>query len=183
MGTLHVLRAVSPQAGADTSCLEAFNRELDYLFWTVQRFGAPASDVEDLLQDIFAVLHNRWSTLDTTRPLRPWLFGVAFRVVRSHRRRQMRETPRDGLDPEDDSADPEGNLQKHQSLALLSAALERVPEARRSVLLLHDLDGIEVVEIARRLSLTRFGVYARLRKARKELASAVRTLQRGKVWV
>ncbi|HSY41617.1 MAG TPA: sigma factor-like helix-turn-helix DNA-binding protein, partial [Polyangia bacterium] len=68
-----------------------------------------------------------------------------------------------------------------QSLALLSAALERVPDARRSVLMLHDLDGVEVIEIARRLSITRFGVYARLRKGRKELASAVRALQRGKV--
>jgi len=46
---------------------------------------------------------------------------------------------------------------------------------------LHDLDGVEVVEIARRLSITRFGVYARLRKGRKELASAVRSLNRGRV--
>ena len=181
MGTLHFLRAVAPQPGADTSCLQAFDRELDYLFWTLQRLGARPSDMEDLLQDIFAVLHNKWSTLDTTRPLRPWLFGVAFRMVRTYRRRQMRETPRDGLDPTDAALDPEDNLQEQQSLALLSAALERVPEARRSVLVLHDLDGVEVIEIARRLSITRFGVYARLRKGRKELASAVRSLQRGRV--
>jgi RNA polymerase sigma-70 factor (ECF subfamily) len=95
----------------------------------------------------------------------------------------MRETPRDGLDPTDGAPDPEDNLQERQSLALLSSALERVPEARRSVLVLHDLDGVEVIEIARRLSITRFGVYARLRKGRKELASAVRSLQRGRVRV
>jgi len=181
MGTLHFLRAVTPHPGADTSCLQAFERELDYLFWTLQRLGARPSDVEDLLQDIFAVLYNKWSTLDTTRPLRPWLFGVAFRMVRTYRRRQMRETPRDGLDPMDGAPDPEDNLQERQSLALLSAALERVPEARRSVLVLHDLDGVEVIEIAHRLSITRFGVYARLRKGRKELASAVRSLQRARV--
>ena len=183
MGTLHYLRAVTPQPLADASCLQAFDKEVDYLFWTLQRLGARPSDTEDLLQDIFAVLHDKWSTLDTTRPLRPWLFGVAFRMVRTYRRRQLRETPRDGLDPEDGAPDPEDNLQEQQSLALLSAALERVPEARRSVLVLHNLDGIEVIEIARRLSITRFGVYARLRKGRKELASAVRSLQRGRVRV
>lgn len=183
MGTLHFLRAVAPQLEAETSCLHVFDRELDYLFWTLQRLGARPSDTEDLLQDIFAVLHNKWSTLDTTRPLRPWLFGVAFRMVRTYRRRQMRETPCDGLDPADAAPDPENNLQEHQSVALLSAGLERVPEARRSVVVLHDLDGIGVVEIARRLSITRFGVYARLRKGRKELASAVRSLQRGRVRV
>ena len=179
MGTLHFLRAVASRPTAETSCLHAFDQELDYLFWTLQRLGARPSDTEDLLQDVFAVLHNNWPTLDTSRPLRPWLFGVAFRLVQSYRRRNARETPRDGLDPPDVAAGPEGNLQEQQSLALLSAALERVPEARRSVLMLHDLDGVEVVEIARRLSITRFGVYARLRKGRKELASAVRSLQRG----
>ena len=130
MGTLHFLRAVAPHPGADTSCLQAFDRELDYLFWTLQRLGARPSDVEDLLQDIFAVLHNKWSTLDTTRPLRPWLFGVAFRMVRTYRRRQVRETPRDGLDPTDGAPDPEDNLQERQSLALLSAGSRARPRRR-----------------------------------------------------
>jgi RNA polymerase sigma-70 factor (ECF subfamily) len=180
MGTLHFLRAVAPQPEADTSCLQAFDREIDYLFWTLQRLGARPSDTEDLLQDIFAVLHKKWSALDTTRPLRPWLFGVAFRMVRTYRRRQARETLDDELDPMDTAADPEDNLQEQQSLRLLSAALQHLPEARRSVLVLHDLEGVEVIEIARRLSITRFGVYARLRKGRKELAFAVRSLQRGR---
>jgi len=181
MGTLHLLRAVAPRPKPETSCLNAFDRELDYLFWTLQRLGARPSDTEDLLQDIFAVLHNAWASLDTTRPLRPWLFGVAFRLVRTYRRRQARETPREDVDTPDGAPSPEANLQEQQSLALLSAALQRVPEARRAVLVLHELDGVEVVEIARRLSISRFGVYARLRKGRKELASAVRSLRRGSV--
>ncbi len=171
-----ILRAVAPQPSQATACLAAFERELDYLFWTLQRLGARPLDIEDLLQDMFAVLHQNWPTLDTTRPLRPWLFSVAFRLVRTYRRRQFRETLRDVLDPPDGSPDPEGRLQDRQSLTLLSAALERIPEPRRSVLVLHELDGVEVVEIARRLSITTFGVYARLRKGRKELASAVRSL-------
>jgi RNA polymerase sigma-70 factor, ECF subfamily len=177
MGTLHFLRAVAPPPTAETTCFAAFDRELDYLFWTLQRLGARADDREDLLQDIFAVLHRNWNTLDTTRPLRPWLFGVAFRVVQSYRRRRAREMPCEGLDPSDAAPGPEDALESQESLALLRAALQRVPEGRRSVLVLHDLDGVEVAAIARRLSLTRFGVYARLRKGRKELASAVRRLQ------
>ena len=45
------------------------------------------------------VLHRNWPTLDTTRSLRPWLFGVAFRVVRTHRRRRAREAPHAGAGP------------------------------------------------------------------------------------
>lgn len=179
MGTLHFLRTVAPRPGPATACLEAFERELDYVFWTLQRLGARPLDVEDLLQDVFAVLHRNWPTLDTSRPLRPWLFSVAFRLVQTYRRRQFRETLRDGLDLPDGSPDPEGSLQERQSLTMLFAALERIPEPRRSVLVLHDLEGVKVIEIARQLSITTFGVYARLRKGRKELASAVRALHVG----
>ena len=181
MGSLHFLRSVPLVPKAETACFDAFERELDYVFWTLQRLGARPNDTEDLLQDVFTVLHRNWPTLDVTRPLRPWLFGVAFRVVQSHRRRQARETPRDDLDPIDAAPDPEVALQTREALASLTLALQRVPEARRSVVVLHDLEGVEVSEIARQLSITRFGVYARLRKGRKELASAVRSVRRDRV--
>ncbi len=181
MGTLHFLRAVAPRPNAGASCFQAFDRELDYLYWTLQRLGARPSDTEDLLQDIFAVLYNKWSTLDTTRPLRPWLFGVAFRMVRTYRRRQVRETPRDGLDPLDVAPDPEDSSRNSNLWRCCrprsSASPKRVARSSCSTI----STGVEVVEIARRLSITRFGVYARLRKGRKELASAVRSLQRGRV--
>jgi DNA-directed RNA polymerase specialized sigma24 family protein len=80
------------------------------------------------------------------------------------------------LDPEDGAPSPEGWLQDQESLALLSAALGRVPFVRRSILIMHYLEGLEVNDIARRLSITKFGVYARLYKGRKELAAAVRRL-------
>jgi RNA polymerase sigma-70 factor (ECF subfamily) len=160
------------------SCLDTFDRELDYVFGTLQRLGARPGDIDDLLQDVFMALYTNWSTLDTTRSLRPWLFGVAFRVVRTYRRRWLRERPDGGLDPTDVAPSPEGRLQGQESLALLSAALGRVPEARRSVVVMHDLEGVEVLDIARQLSITKFGVYARLYKGRRELVAAVRRLRK-----
>ena len=125
-------------------------------------------------------LHRNWPNLDATRSLRPWLFGVAFRVVRTHRRRRAREAPHADLDPEDGAPTPEAWLQGQESLALLSEAFEHVPVSRRSVVVKHDLDGLDVIEIARELSLTKFGVYARLYKGRKELAAAVRPVAEGR---
>jgi len=156
-----------------------FERELDYLFETLQRLGAGPREVEDLAQEVFVVLHRNWPTLDLTRPIRPYLFGVAFRVVCAYRRRRAREIPHPFIDSPDSAATPEGLLQNKQSVALLMAALERVPLPRRRVVVMHDLDGVPIAEVARRMSLSRFGAYARLRKARKELASAVRRLLEG----
>jgi RNA polymerase sigma-70 factor (ECF subfamily) len=178
MGSLRTLGSPLPRSTPDAGCLEAFERELDYLFWTLRRLGARPGDVDDLIQDVFVALYSNWPTLDTTRPLRPWLFGVAFRVVRTYRRRRAREIPDAGLDPVDVAPGPEGWLQGEESLALLSAALERLPAPRRSVLVLHDLEGVEVTDIARRLAITKFGVYARLYKGRKELGAALRRIQK-----
>lgn len=182
MVALRLIRSPPRAPAPEGDCLETFDRELDYMFGTLQRLGARPGDIEDLLQEIFVALYRNWTTLDTTRPLRPWLFGVAFRVVRTHRRRRAREAPHAGLDPEDGSPTPEAWLQGQESLALLSAALQHVPMPRRSVLIKHDLDGLDVIAIARELSITKFGVYARLYKGRKELASAVRRLQKQGQW-
>jgi DNA-directed RNA polymerase specialized sigma24 family protein len=71
----------------------------------------------------------------------------------------------------------EQTLQNKQSAALLLSALELVPLPRRAVVIMHELDEVPVHVIAEILAITRFGVHARLRKGRMELARAVRQLQ------
>jgi RNA polymerase sigma-70 factor (ECF subfamily) len=179
MGYLRPLRSTPALPKVENNCLEAFDRELDYLFQTLRRLGARPREIEDLAQEVFLVLYRNWPTLDTSRPLRPYLFGVAFRVVCAHRRRRAREIPFAAVDAEDGALSPEGAMQSKESVTILLAALDQIPLARRAVLVMHDLDGVPVADVADRLSLTRFGTYARLRKARKELATAVRRLSKG----
>lgn len=176
MAYLRRLRPDASVSRAGNLCIQAFDRELDYLFATLRRLGAAPHEVEDLAQEVFLVLHKNWPTLDMSRPLRPYLFGVAYRIMCAHRRRRRREMPYADLDTEDRGDNPEQSLQSKQATALLLAALDRLPVRRRAVVVMHDLDQVPVVDVARSLSLSRFGTYARLRKARKELAAAVRRL-------
>jgi RNA polymerase sigma-70 factor (ECF subfamily) len=122
------------------------------------------------------VLHRNWSSLDLTRPLRPYIFAIAFRMVCAHRRRQGREVPYAYLEAEEQAPGPEGSLRSKESAELLMAALDTVPLQRRAVVIMHDLDGLPMAEVAATLSVTRFGAYAGLRRARQELASALRRL-------
>ena len=110
--------------------------------------------------------------------LRPYLFGIAFRIVCAHRRRRLREVPHPAADSEDSGPSPERTAQAREAASVLWAALERVPLTRRAVIIMHDLDGVPISEIAKQLSITRFGAYARLHKGHKELAAAVRRQQR-----
>ncbi len=179
MGYLRLVHSAPSPPLPENGCVEAYDQELDYLFETLHRLGASAREVEDLAQEVFIVLHRNWPALDTSRPLRPYLFGIAFRVVCAHRRRRAREVPYAGLDAEAVGISPEGQLANKQSIVLLMAALERVPLPRRAVLVLHELEGVPMADVAHKLSISRFGAYARLRKARKELAIAVGRLLNG----
>ncbi|HXU02520.1 MAG TPA: RNA polymerase sigma factor [Polyangia bacterium] len=159
---------------ADEACLNAFQEELDYVHRTLARLGAQRSDIDDLLQDVFLALRSSWSRCDKSRPLRPYLFGIAFRIFAAHRRKRSREVPFGIVDLPDAGIDPDAGLQKRQARRLLLAALDRVPLPRRAVLIMHELDDIPVTEVASVLHVRKFTVYSRLRKGRRELVAALR---------
>ena len=52
---------------------QIYDRELDYVWRTLGRFGVPEPDLADAVHEVFLVLHRRWNELDHGRPLRPWL--------------------------------------------------------------------------------------------------------------
>jgi RNA polymerase sigma-70 factor (ECF subfamily) len=180
VATNHLLASPLPSAevAVRSDCLGAFQREFDYLCRTLRRLGVPASDIEDVAHEVFLVLHRRWEDYDPACALRPWLFGIAFRVAASHRRRSAREVPHGWLDIEDSGREPEQAVAAAQARTIVLAALEEVPLARRAVLVMHDLDDASMHDIATALSIPLFTAYSRLRKARKEFETAVRQLQK-----
>ncbi len=180
MGHLRLVSTPQPVPTPESACVRAFDRELDYIYATLRRLGAAPHEVEDLAQDVFVILHRNWNSVDLNSPLRPYLFGISFRIVCAHRRRRAREIPFANLDGNDDGLGPESALQSKQAVELLLTALEALPLSRRAVVIMHDLDEIPIADIARHLSITRFGAYARLSKGRRELAAAVRRLLRGR---
>jgi RNA polymerase sigma-70 factor (ECF subfamily) len=171
----------SPTLGdpADEACLTAFQGELDYIYRTLSRLGAVPFDIDDLAQDLFMILRRSWPEYDRSRPLRPYLFGIAFRITAAHRRKRRREVPCGVVQLDDSAPGPDDALRSKRSHALLLAALERIPLPRRAILIMHELDGIPISEVAEVFSIPLFTAYSRLRKARRELEVSVRRLVRG----
>jgi RNA polymerase sigma-70 factor (ECF subfamily) len=164
----------------DDPCLDAFQREFDYLMRTLQRLGVGPDDVEDVAHEVFLVLRRNWNDYDPARALRPYLFGIAFRVAASHRRRVWREVPFAVVDSPDHAPRPDQSLEADQARALVLAALQRVPPPRRAVLVMHDIDEISMQEVAATLAIPVFTAYSRLRKARRELEAAIKDMQQGR---
>jgi RNA polymerase sigma-70 factor (ECF subfamily) len=159
---------------ADEACLDAFQRELAYIYRTLRRLGTASTEVDDLAQDVFLALRRSWTQYDPSRPLRPYLFGIAFRIASAYQRKGRREVPFGIVDVDDTRPGPDDVLQTKQARALVLAALERIPLPRRAVLVMRDLDEIPIDEVASVLAIPLFTAYSRLRKARRELQAAVR---------
>ena len=175
---LRLVSRADPQISLDDACLGAFQQELGYIYRSFRRLGTPPAEVEDLAQDLFVALRRSWSKYDSTRPLRPYLFGFAFRIAAAHERKRTREVAIGRVEVDDTGPDLEEELQSHQTRRLVLAALNRIPLPRRAVLVMHELDDVPVAEVASTLSIPLFTVYSRLRKARRELLAAIRRLLR-----
>jgi RNA polymerase sigma-70 factor (ECF subfamily) len=163
---------------AEVDCLDSFQKELNYIHRTFLRLGTPASEVEDLVQELFLVLRRLWHEYDAERPLRPYLFGIAFRIASSHQRKYGREVKLGVVKVADPGPGPDDVLESNRARALVLEALEQVPLPRRAVLVLHELDHVAAADVASMLSIPLFTVYSRLRKGRRELDRAIRRILR-----
>jgi RNA polymerase sigma-70 factor (ECF subfamily) len=163
----------------ERSCIDAFQREFNYLCRVLRRLGVRSEDLEDDLHEVFLVLNRKWADFDASRPLRPYLFGIAFRVVAARKRRQQREVVELFEETAGDAVHPDEALEAARTRDLVLAALSRIPLKRRAVFVMHDIDEVPMREIAEALSFPLFTGYSRLRKARREFEAAVKELRKG----
>jgi len=160
-----------------------FASEFDYVWHSLRRLSIPERDLEDLVHDVFFRVYEHLSDFDTTRPLKPWLFGFAFRVASDYRRRFSNQ--REVLDEDSEAVDTAPSaldqLLRAEALSLAQVALNSVNLERRAVFILHELDGCAMPEIALALALPVNTAYSRLRLAREQFHAAARRerLRRG----
>jgi RNA polymerase sigma-70 factor (ECF subfamily) len=157
---------------------EVFTMHSPYVWNTLRRLGVHQADLEDLTHDVFAQVQRRLPEYDPSRPLKPWLFGFAFRIASQEKRRaqRRREAPLDD-EPIDPAALPDARLAAAQDRQLVIAALSAIDLERRAVFVLYEIDGVSMDEIARSLGIPANTAYSRLRVARAEFAAAVKRLK------
>lgn len=172
--------AVSVPASPPMAFESIYDGEFAYVCNALRRLGVCGEDLEDLAQDVFVVVYRRLSDFDRTRPLKPWLFGIAYRVARDFQRRpRHRNETLDKPELHLRAADDKDEAVAHEKRRLVLKALEKVALERRAVLIMHDIDGYAMPEIAEALAVPLNTAYSRLRLARNEFAGAARALEGG----
>jgi RNA polymerase sigma-70 factor (ECF subfamily) len=186
-----------PVAVTDVQAI--YTAHFTYVWHSLRRLGIPEKDLPDVTHDVFLTVARALSGYDRTRALKPWLFGVAFRVASDHLRlhRHAREVlalgeaDRPDILPDmvpdivpgmvpDMAPSPEQALLDQEARALVVACLAELEVSQRAVLILFDIEGQDARQIALALDIPCKTVYSRLRAARLGFsAAAARRTKRG----
>ena len=169
-------RATAP--AATPTFREIFERELGFVYNALRRLGIREAELPDATQEVFATVAGVLEDYDPSRPLRPWLFGIAYRVGMrylevAHRRR---EVPSEIPDAPDSAPDAEVAVERSETRDLARQALSKVEPSRRAVLILSYYEGLSVPDIATTLQIPLNTAYSRLHRAREEFSEAARKL-------
>lgn len=165
------------------SLTDIYVAEVRWLWRALWRLGVPERDLEDVAHDVLLVVHRKLGDFDPTRPLRPWLFGICFRVALDRRRKASIAREQPSILPErvvdSDGVDAFAVIQRRQQQALVQAALSTLPLEQRAVFVLHELEGVAVADCTAVLDAPLNTLYSRLRLARVAFARAVARLGTG----
>jgi RNA polymerase sigma-70 factor (ECF subfamily) len=155
-----------------------YEAEFGYVFHTLRRLGIADRDLEDVIHEVFIAFHRTRDGYDARRPIRPWLFGIAFRVASDWRRRAQHryEIPDGKSEPAGVAPAADEAVAQAQRRALVLEALESLDLDKRAVFVLHDIDERAMPEVAEALSVPLNTLYSRLRLARAEFAQAVKRI-------
>jgi RNA polymerase sigma-70 factor (ECF subfamily) len=184
------LRAASRDATeASAACpakptfAEVYEAHVRFVWRTIRRLGVPDLDVDDAVQDVFLVVHRKLGAFRPDAPVKHWIFRIAARVARDHRRSRARKDPaRHGLAPISeletiaDTRDPAlaDPVDRSSAARLIRELLLELDETKRQVFILAELEQMTAPEIAEIVQAPLNTVYSRLRAARKEFESALR---------
>jgi RNA polymerase sigma-70 factor (ECF subfamily) len=155
----------------------AYREHASFVERSLRRLGVPSADLEDLTQEVFLVAHRRRDSYERNARLTSWLFGIALRVAKRHRRRPwlQREQPlaSDEASEPQSAHTPERALEHNERQHLLAGALASLRPERCAVFVMSELEGIALREIAERMSTPLGTACSRLHAARKDLARAL----------
>ena len=131
----------------------------------------------DLVQDTYVRALERESQYDPTAPAGPWLRRILHNLAVDRARRSAHEVVVEDVEDmwRDDeyTIDPSVIAENAQTREELEDALARIPFVYRAVVVLHDVDGWKIREIAQMQSAGVPAVKQRLRRGRMALTTAL----------
>ncbi len=141
-----------------------------------------ADEALDLAQDIFVRVYKRLETFQGHETFLPWLMRLARNAAIDHLRRRKARPPRRDVQVEDNpplpdtSPLPDAHWESKGRRQLVHNAMGQLTSTNREMILLKEIQGLNLKEIAELLGIPVGTVKSRSNRARLELARVILAL-------
>jgi RNA polymerase sigma-70 factor, ECF subfamily len=169
--------ATPPNAASDVPPFHAIYKQyVDFVWSSAGHLGAGTDIIDDVVQDVFIVIHSKLATLQRPEALRSWIYGIVRRTVSDYRRsRRSRDAAGAslGAEPKSSLPSPLDMAERNADLELLENVLAELDESKREVFVMVEILEMTVPEVVQGLDIPLNTAYSRLRLARQDFEEAL----------
>ena len=137
---------------------------------------------EDILQECFVRLYTYAGSIDTDRPLKPWLYRVTVNLAYDWTSRRVNQPLDDVLDWLSNLAGslptPDRLAEEAETMRLVREVVAELPATHRAVVVLFYMENLSIDEVSHILDLPKGTVKSRLHYARGHLREMLTRRQR-----
>jgi RNA polymerase sigma-70 factor (ECF subfamily) len=154
---------------------DLFDAEFSYVWNTLRRLGVREADVLDQAQEAFLIVHSLLPDYDASRPVRPWLFAIAYRIacryrsLARHKHEVHTDAPYEQVDP---APGVDQKMEADEAREVMLEAVQGIDLPRRAVFIMSELEEQSMADIASALQIPVNTGYSRLRLAREDFEKA-----------
>src|SRR3954454_23624576 len=155
-----------------------YQEYFDFVWTSARRLGIQPSGMDDLIQEVFLVIHAKLHTVEKRESLRSWIYSVVRRTASNHRRARRVHADASSGPPGDGEAlsrepTPLENTERNAGFQLLMSLLDQLDGPKLEIFALVDVEDMSVPEAAEVLGIPLNTAYSRLRVARQNFEAAL----------
>jgi RNA polymerase sigma-70 factor (ECF subfamily) len=162
--------AVSEPETVRLTFRQVYDSYFAFVWRAVANRGVPAAAMDDVVQEVFLVVHRKLAEFEGRSTVRTWLSAIVRRVVSDHvKKRGNQATAQEALDdhPLPSEESPAADLERRAAVELVDCLLEKMSDVQREVFVLYELEQLTTREIAELTGTNENTVQTRLKAARK----------------
>ena len=167
-------------AGKTESFGQLVRKYQDRLFNTLVHVTGSTHEAEEVAQDAMMQAYAKLHTFRGSSSFYTWLYRIAFNMSVSRRRKERVRVSLDqlhehaGVDPPDNAERPDAVIERTERAEQVHAALGKLSEEFRTILVLREIDDCDYDTISEMLNVPIGTVRSRLHRARSILRDHLR---------
>jgi len=161
-------------------------QESPRLYRMIVRMVRSEDEAQSVLQETFLQAYKRLHTFRRESKVTTWIYAIGLNLARASLRKARRYNPMEEEDLERlqptftqrgmyadpvDSWNPQKVTERTERRRLVHAAIQKLPDSYRDIVMLRDIEGLSSAEVAQIVDISEGAVRVRLHRARQALRS------------